>query len=385
MSARVAPAGAALAAALALLLGAVAPAAAQNLRGFNVPVRDLLECGPSRRSSRTGAPCATLADARAAGATVVRLNFALLPLVERAAPHALPAGSRETLRELVAEAAGLGLRVVIDPHGMPGAARHTTLERDDVFYRRDAAGRRARAALVRLWTELAREFRGDDTVLAFDLVNEPYDPPPDAPLNALYRRLVRAVAAEDPERDVILDFHHTHYWLGPGDGADGHRPREPGWYAPPGGADRVRYSTHVYWPLDYTHQGIAIRRADGSVVERGAGRRWEDPDSTTNGRPWTLDGLSRRLAGVIGFAEEHGHERMFVGEFSASACEGCGWEADGGWEEPAGGGALWLTHATALFDRHGWDWAYHSLNGASYWSASLPPRRWGHLEYLFAR
>ena len=367
-----------------LLTRSDARAAELPLAGFNVPVRDLYDC---RRGAKRG--CLTLRDAAADGARVVRLNFAKLPLMSQKPPYAFDEEAFDFLRILLNEVSGLGLVAVIDPHAMPGADRFTTIEADDAFWT-DAA---AQDALVALWRRIGWRTRGyGDTVHAFDLINEPYAVPPGGALNALYRRLVRAVRHVDPDRSVILDFYPQHYHDVV---SDTHRPQPPRYYdAGDAGRDgnargrgRIYYSTHLYWPLDYTHQGISIPRGDGSVREAPAGQRWPDPDRRTNDTPWTAEGIARRLVGVTRFADTHGNWRMFVGEFSSSACADCAWDtrAPNAGELPANGGDVWLDDVVSLMNDRGWSWTYHSLNGAAFWDAAVPERRRLHLRALLGR
>lgn len=105
-----------------------------------------------------------------------------------------------------------GLHVVLDLHGAPGGQTGTNIDdsprgRPELFT--DA---RYRALTVRLWTEIARRYAGDETVAAYDLLNEPL---PDEhavrhrdDLVALYRELTAAVRAVDPDHLLMYEGAH---------------------------------------------------------------------------------------------------------------------------------------------------------------------------------
>lgn len=106
-----------------------------------------------------------------------------------------------------------GLHVVLDLHGAPGGQTGTNIDdsprgRPELF-----TDPRYRALTVRLWTEIARRYAGDETVAAYDLLNEPL---PDEhatqhqdDLVALYLELTAAVRAVDPQH--LLMYEGTHW------------------------------------------------------------------------------------------------------------------------------------------------------------------------------
>lgn len=101
-----------------------------------------------------------------------------------------------------------GLRVIIDLHAAPGG--QTGVNHDDgvgyplVFYV-PREQRRTEA----LWLELARRYRGDPTVLGYELLNEPISTYSDLDtlnpaLEPFYRRLTTAIRAVDPDHILFL-------------------------------------------------------------------------------------------------------------------------------------------------------------------------------------
>ncbi|MFK7962889.1 MAG: cellulase family glycosylhydrolase [Burkholderiaceae bacterium] len=249
--------------------------------------------------------------------------------------------------------------------------------------------------MFRMWRRLAQQTKGSPAIIhGFDLINEPYNVAPGVSLNALYRDLVREIRNIDPNRSVILDFYNQHYH--DSDRVPGlFKPQLPTYYdsrdlgtrGNTNLAGRIYYSTHFYWPGDYTHQGISFRTGDGSIKSLPAGQRWPDAARESNRTPWTRAGLEKRLVGVRRFADRVGYWRMFIGEYSASACPACGWETRDSLtgQRPANGGDTWLYHTANYFDRQGWSWTYHSLNGANFWDAATPRWRWNHIRYLLSQ
>lgn len=108
-----------------------------------------------------------------------------------------------------------GLWVLLDLHGAPGGQTGTNID--------DSAGQpelfmdeRNEDLTVALWTELARRYAGDPTVLGYDLLNEPLPNHwqhvyPDR-LVALYRRITAAIRAVDP--DHLIMYEGTHWATG---------------------------------------------------------------------------------------------------------------------------------------------------------------------------
>ena len=101
-----------------------------------------------------------------------------------------------------------GLRVIIDMHAAPGG--QTGVNHDDgtgfplVFY----LGRERRRTEA-LWREIARRYRGDPTVLGYELLNEPISTYNDEDtlnpgLEPYYRGLTAAIRAVDPDHIVFL-------------------------------------------------------------------------------------------------------------------------------------------------------------------------------------
>ena len=135
--------------------------------------------------------------------TIKRMGFnhVRLPFLDRLLNE--PNGM-ERLRWAVREAAKNGLYVVLDLHGAPGgqSTEHHTGEekRNRLWFDVENITR-----LEDIWTKLGREFGNNNTVAAFDLMNEPTGTPNTAMLHLVYDRVIRAVRKVAPTKVVLVD------------------------------------------------------------------------------------------------------------------------------------------------------------------------------------
>lgn len=209
-----------------------------------------------------------------------------------------------------------GIKVIVGMLSPPGArwVQNNGGKQDCRLYR--SAGYQEQAAEFR--RQLARSLKWQPAIVAHDVVNEPHpDRAKDAAtkafdLSGFYGNVVKAIRESDTTTPIVL---------------------EAGDYASPEGLGRlipladpkVVYSFHFYEPWEYIdHQ------------QKG----FEYPG------PKMLEGL---VAPVLAWQKRHGiaSNRVFVGEFGCSRTH-------------PGAGA-WLRDAMALFDRHGWHWAFYSF------------------------
>lgn len=105
-----------------------------------------------------------------------------------------------------------GLRILLDLHGAPGGQTGTNIDdspngRPELF--EDA---RYRAQTIALWEELARRYRDRESVLGYDLLNEPlpneWQHRYPEELVALYRDLTDAVRAIDDRHLIVYEGSH---------------------------------------------------------------------------------------------------------------------------------------------------------------------------------
>jgi hypothetical protein len=144
----------------------------------------------------------------AAGFTTIRVPLHYKLFVDAADPTRFEGPGWALLDRLIGWCRTAGLKVIIDMHAAPGG--QTGVNHDDgpgypvMFY--VPAHRRLTVAL---WTEIARRYRDEPTVLGYDLLNEPISPYHDTGylnprLEPFYRELVEAIRAVDPNHVIIL-------------------------------------------------------------------------------------------------------------------------------------------------------------------------------------
>ncbi len=106
-----------------------------------------------------------------------------------------------------------GLWVVLDLHGAPGGQTGTNI--DDSPHRAPElfTEPRYRALTVKLWQALARRYRDETVVAAYDLLNEPlpneYQHQYASQLRDLYRELTAAIREVDPNH--MISYEGTHW------------------------------------------------------------------------------------------------------------------------------------------------------------------------------
>lgn len=111
-------------------------------------------------------------------------------------------GGRARLKRAVAGLGEAGLGVILDLHSAPGGqSKLFTADPDKTLLWDDPANE---DRLVRMWSELAAEYKDDPRIWGYDLLNEPDAPEPKR-LLALYERLIAAVREHDKEHLVIIE------------------------------------------------------------------------------------------------------------------------------------------------------------------------------------
>jgi hypothetical protein len=225
-----------------------------------------------------------------------------------------------------------GIKVCIDMHSWPGGScgkatgdpkewgNDTRLFHDPLYAR----------ALVKSWIRIAKSVTPyRDVIYGYDIINEPRQETPateGCDLNSVYMRCAKAIRAVDPDTPIVVGSMHN----------------DPGWFRKLEALDlgNVIYEVHVYYPHDYTHQGIL------TPLDRV--EYWPNP-----AKGWDAEFLRKSLAPVLDFQRRHG-VKIFVGEFSAIS-----------WAPNA---ETYLRDAIALFEEYGWDWTYHAFREYPGWS-----------------
>ena len=237
-------------------------------------------------------------------------------------------GKLDHLEDVLKRAEKYGIKFVIDLHSPPGGRDET---RDmTMFYEKEYADH-----FVKVWEKIARRFRGNPSVWAYDLVNEPVQNRP-APYDYwnLQRMAAEAVRKIDPDTPVMIE---SNQW----DSAPAFV------YLSPLAMDNVIYQVHMYAPGQFTHQFV-----HNTFGEQGKAEFIRYP-GTIGGEKWDKEMIKKHLQPVRDFQLRH-NARIYVGEFSAIA-----------W---APGAADYLRDCIEVFEEYGWDWTYHAFREWNGWS-----------------
>ena len=132
-----------------------------------------------------------------------------------------------------------GIRIVIEMHTpVGGVAKNNDMM---MFYEPQYAEH-----FVEVWRKIASALKGDNTIFAYDLINEPVQSrPPVIDYLKLQYAAAKAIREIDPSKPLIV--------------------ASDGWNNPatfkklrPLPLKDILYSVHMYRPHEYTHQGIQI-------------------------------------------------------------------------------------------------------------------------------
>lgn len=188
--------------------------------------------------------------------------------------------------------------------------------------------------LVEIWRRMAGHYKGNRTVYAYDILNEPreedfvYDPDGGVEWQLLVEKVIEAIRKIDPDTTIIVE---ATSWSNPQGFLN---------LKPVNGRNLI-YSPHFYSPHIYTHQGI-----------RDYKQRFKYPGKIGN-EYWDKERLRKELEPVIVFQKKY-NVPIYIGEFSAVR-----------WAE---GADQWLNDIIDLFEEYGWDWSYHSFREYHGWS-----------------
>lgn len=285
-----------------------------------------------------------------AGANVIRLslyvdsNFSFLSQ-KNAVSNVNKVPFINKLKQAVAMANNANLKLIIDLHKNPGT-RDGKIWLDKKYW----------DVITNLWYLLAKTFKDDSTIVAFDLMNEPnikkvlpagqgdaakmfkgtWKVPDSWKGSAkdyflLMKGITKAIREADANRWVIVEGFG---YLG--------NPVNFNWMQPLEGYDKVIYSFHMYEPTGLTMLGTKSR------VSKGKG---EDV------RPFNLSTDEKRIdkafAPVLAFQKKY-NVPIFVGEFGITDKAINGKDANGN----SYNGACWLSTVIKKMDQYGWGWTY---------------------------
>ena len=143
-----------------------------------------------------------------AGFNSVRVPFSYRLFVAEGEPQRLEGVGYEMLDRVVGWCKREGLYVVLDMHGAPGGQTGDNID-DSWGYPFLFESPESQELTVRIWQKIAARFRGEPTVIGYDLLNEPIAHYFDAAhfnpkLEPLYRRIVAGIRAVDKNHVIFL-------------------------------------------------------------------------------------------------------------------------------------------------------------------------------------
>lgn len=233
------------------------------------------------------------------------------------------------LEDVFRRAEKYGIKFVIDLHSPPGG-------RDDIhnmtmFYNKKYADH-----FVKVWERIAKRFKDNPSVWAYDLVNEPvqsrlakYD------YWNIQRLAAEAVRKIDPDTPIMIA---SNDW----NSAPAYTQLSPL------AMDNIIYQVHMYAPGQYTHQLI-----HNTFGEQGDRKNFIEYPGMIANEKWNKEMIRKHLQPVRDFQLRH-NARIYVGEFSAIA-----------W---APGAEKYLKDCIEIFEEYGWDWTYHAFREWEGWS-----------------
>jgi hypothetical protein len=231
-----------------------------------------------------------------------------------------------------------GIQIILTASALYGG------KQGDVFFETDKNDNNPH--LPEFWRGVSKRYRREPLIVGYCIKNEPnYRDPAQAKKiwwDDLLPNSIKAIRENDKKVWLVLE-------------------------SPPTGAlawgfaqipaiddPRVIYALHHYMPHAYTHQGVRGLQKRGPDT-RGAYTYPGESPRFDGGKvvSWDKAAVERTLHEVFQFQKRKPGVRIFVSEFGVAR-----------W---APGGAQWLADAIEIFERHGWDWTYHSFGGWSGW------------------
>ncbi len=234
------------------------------------------------------------------------------------------------------------IAVIIDMHAPPGARYkiNSTNHKDDPQFSSEPMRFRMmddpvfRDAFINSWKMIAKRYKGNPNIYGYDLMNEPTHNKP-AKYNWLQLQYdaAKAIREIDETTPIIIENN--------------------GMCSPlnffnitPLPLKNIIYQHHMYFPIEYTHQGTGEEAGEYAAV-------YPQKSFDYRSRNWNKERLTKVLGEVREFQEKYG-AKILVGEFSAIV-----------W---APGAADYLNDVISIFEEYKWDWTYHAFREWNGWS-----------------
>ncbi len=234
------------------------------------------------------------------------------------------------------------IAVIIDMHAPPGTRYkiNSTNHKDDPQFSSEPMRFRMmddpayRDAFINSWKMIAKRYKGNPNIYGYDLMNEPSHQKP-AKYNWLQLQYdaAKAIREIDETTPIIIENN--------------------GMCSPlnffnitPLPLENISYQHHMYFPIEYTHQGTGEEAKAYAAAYPKKGFDYRD-------RNWNKERLTKVLGQVRDFQNKYG-AKILVGEFSAIV-----------W---APGAADYLNDVISIFEDYKWDWTYHAFREWNGWS-----------------
>ena len=272
-------------------------------------------------------------DIKAYGANVVRVVYGYYKLISKTSPYSYDESEFDNLDRVINLCEKYGLRVVINPHTVPGLVTSDyTCYPSDPFW----TSTQYQDILANLWKKLSDRYKGKGAVIfGYDLLNEPFVPNDQEIWNNLVARLTKLIRDNGDRHPVIIE---ACGYQAPGVWID----RIPNMTALKFPADdSIIVSPHFYDPLSYTHQ--SVNQVDPTVTYASVGGK-------------TV--LERNLQPIVDFQKKYPNVRIYIGEFSVARI--------------ATDGDQYIKDAIDFFEKNKWHWTIHSFREAYVWDVEMP-------------
>jgi hypothetical protein len=289
-----------------------------------------------------------------AGANVIRLTVHADPNDKRYVPFTDNNGAVveaeknigiSALKDAINMARNAHEKIIIDMHTMPGMSNGEIWTNENYW-----------KTLIDIWTTIARVFKNDTALVAFDLMNEPnvhvtiqkgsgdvnrmfngtWSPPSDwkntpRDYNLQITNLIAAIRKVDPNRYVIVEGFG---YLG--------NPVNYKWMRPIEGFDKIVYSFHMYVPTGLTMLGTKASEMKGNDENVQPFKMPEDESK-----------IDKAFAPVLAFQKKY-NVPVYVGEFGITDKGINGKDANGN----SYNGACWLNVVINKMNEYKWGWTY---------------------------
>lgn len=271
-------------------------------------------------------------DLKADQVNIVRVVYGYYKLISKTSPYNYNEDEFDNLDRVIDLCEKYGIRIVINPHTVPGLENDYTCSPFDSFWTTETY----QDILVDLWKKISDRYKSRGSVIfGYDLLNEPFVPNDQEIWNNLVARITRVIRDNGDQHPLIIEpsgYQATGVWID-------RIANLPALKLPED--DSIIVSPHVYDPLEYTHQAVISTYPEISYQSVGG-----------------KAALEKSLQPIVDFQRKYPNVRIYIGEFSVARI--------------ATDGDQYIKDAIDLFEKNKWHWTYHSFREAYPWDAEMP-------------